>query len=63
MYFYAPTTSYLTLTPLQVEACPSVRQLSVRPKIFNFVTKVEEWGRPCPMDPFQVLFYFNYLFV
>ena len=27
----------------------------VRPKIFNFVTNVEKWDHPCPMDIFLVL--------
>ena len=33
--------------------------LSVRPIIFNFVTKVEKWGHQCPMD--LSLFSFFYI--
>ena len=29
-----------------------VARLSVHPKIFDFVTKVEKWGHPCPVDTF-----------
>ena len=36
---------------------PTVRVLSIHPEIFNFVTKVEKLGHPCPMDIFLVYFW------
>ena len=69
--FHAPTLrgGHLDL-PLSV--CPSVCLsvlsvlsvcLSVNPKIFNFVTKVEKWGHPCSIDTFLVLFIFYSIFI